>query len=79
MPLAPFARQPHNGCMASINPKVEFEPLQMGNRVGWYVRVTLPNGKQPNLGGFKTEAEAREWIARELAHWLKEIEDGRYD
>ena len=46
--------------------------------VGWYVLVTLPKGRQPQLGGFQTEAEAVAWIKRESATWLKEYEGGKY-
>ena len=64
--------------MARIKPKVEFEPVEMTIRPGWYVRVTLPHGKQPKLGGFNTEAEAREWIKHKSSVWLKEYECGKY-
>jgi hypothetical protein len=64
--------------MVNLKSKVEFEPAQMSNRLGWYVRVVLPNGQQPQLGGFKVESEAREWIVRESAEWLKGYEGGKY-
>ena len=34
--------------------------------------VTLPDAKELRIGGFKTEANAREWIARSSAAWIKE-------
>jgi len=43
---------------------------------GWCVQVTLPYGINPKLGGFKTEEEATEWIARKSAGWLKEYGGG---
>jgi hypothetical protein len=58
--------------------KVEFEPARMEIGRGWCVRVKLPRGEGPQLGGFKTEDEARDWINRKSAAWLKEYEDGRY-
>ena len=64
--------------MARIKPRVEFEPVEMKIRPGWYVCVTLPDGKQPKLGGFNTEAEAREWIKHKSFVWLKEYENGKY-
>jgi hypothetical protein len=30
------------------------------------------------LGGFKTENEAQEWIKRKSIPWLKEFEGGKY-
>ncbi len=64
--------------MANSKPKVIFEPVEMMIGVGWYVRVTLPKGRQPQLGGFNTEAEAVSWIKRESADWLKGFEGGKY-
>ena len=37
----------------------------------------LPN-PPAQLGGFKTEDEAREWIKRKSIAWLKEFEGGKY-
>jgi hypothetical protein len=64
--------------MATVKPQVEFEPAPMKIGSGWCVQVTLPYGINPKLGGFKTEEEAREWIARKSAEWLKGYEGGRY-
>jgi hypothetical protein len=64
--------------MATTKPKVEFEPVPMKIGSGWCVRVTLPYGASPQLGGFKTEEEAREWIRRKSAAWLREYESGRH-
>jgi hypothetical protein len=61
--------------MAAIGLKTTFEPLQMKTRVGWYVLVTRPLGPQQQLGGFNSESEARERIARKSAAWLKEHQD----
>jgi hypothetical protein len=30
------------------------------------------------LGGFNTEEEAKEWVAKEAAKWLKEHAEDRY-
>jgi hypothetical protein len=76
--LVPSAREPHNRSMANAKPKVEFEPAPMKSRSGWYVLVTLPSGVRHHLGGFKTEEEARVWIAVKSAAWLKEYENGKY-
>jgi hypothetical protein len=83
LPLAPSPRSPHTVSVANAKPKAEFEPVAMTTGKGWFVRVTLPrrgNGPhpEPRLGGFKTESEARIWIARKSAAWLREYEGGRY-
>ncbi len=61
----------------TVKPKTLFEPVEMKSGVGWFVRVTPPRGNQLQLGGFKREEEAREWIARKSAAWLKDYESGR--
>ena len=60
--------------MATVKPKVAFEAVPMKIGSGWCVQVTLPYGINPKLGGFTTEEEAREWIARKSAErnrWLR--------
>jgi len=64
--------------MAVVNAKVEFQPVRMDSGAGWFIRVLLPKGEQPRLGGFNTEAEATEWIRRRSAVWLKEHHGYRY-
>jgi hypothetical protein len=64
--------------MATIKRSFEFKPAPMSNGLGWFVQVTISHGPGPKLGGFKTEEDAREWIARESALWLKEYEGGRH-
>jgi hypothetical protein len=67
--------------MVSIfNPpqKTTFEAVQIKMGPEWYVRVTLPNGEQPHLGSFKTEAKAIEWIRDKSAGWLKGYESSRF-
>jgi hypothetical protein len=65
--------------MVKAKPKAEFEAVEMTIAAGWFVRVMLPIGQQqPQLGGFKSEAEAKEWIERDSAEWLKGYESGKY-
>jgi len=45
---------------------------------GWCVRATFPDCASRQLGGFTTEEEARQWIERQSAAWLKQYEGGRY-
>jgi hypothetical protein len=45
-----------------------------GLSCGWgaFVQITMPHGKIEHIVGFKTEAEAKEWIATKSAGWLAE-------
>jgi hypothetical protein len=64
--------------VANIKPKLEFEPIELKVGSGWYVRVTLPRGRQPQLGNFNTEVEARKWIKRRSSAWLKKYQRSRH-
>ena len=63
--------------MPTINSKVAFEPIELKVGQGWCVRVTLPQGKQPQLGNFDNEVEAQEWINRRSLAWLKKYKRRR--
>ncbi|MGA2494533.1 MAG: hypothetical protein ABSF67_16575 [Roseiarcus sp.] len=52
-------------------PRGDFEPLELDVGLGWCARVTLPQGKQRQLGNFDTELEVQEWISRRSSAWLK--------
>ena len=64
--------------MAYFRSKVKFEAVPMTVGSGWFVLVTLPQEKQSKLGGFKSEDEAKTWIALKSAEWLKAYEGGKY-
>lgn len=51
--------------------------LQIRNNDGgdWCVHAQFPDGSFEDIGGFKTENEANEWIARELQQWLDQRKD----
>ncbi len=51
--------EPHD--KIKINP----QPLRVGNE--WHVRAIWPSGHHEEIIGFKTEAEARDWINGEGA------------
>ena len=53
-------------------PEIKFKPVEWKILPEWYVLVTLPDGKELRIGGFKTEANARDWIAKSSAAWIKE-------
>jgi hypothetical protein len=76
-----WARDPrHNAKMPPIKtkPNVEFRPTEMRSGSGWFVLVILPKVPPLQLGGFKTEEEAKDWVLRKSKGWLKEYEGGRY-
>jgi hypothetical protein len=60
----------HNASMTKS--KVEFR------RLFWYVQVVLHDVPPLQLGGFKTEEEAQDWITRKSDAWLKAYANGRY-
>jgi hypothetical protein len=76
--LARFTASPHTAIMATAPRKVEFVPTEMKVGRGWYVKAVLPNAPPLHLGGFKTESEAMEWVARKSKKWLNEYLDGKY-
>jgi hypothetical protein len=68
----------HSLIMLESKPKVRFEPFQAKNGKGWYVRVLLPHGPQPQIDGFNRRAEAVAWIEHESGEWLKRYEGGKF-
>jgi hypothetical protein len=58
--------------MAKNVPKVTFdsEPLRVGSE--WHLVATYPSGQREHVTGFKSEAEAIEWLASGRCQaWLK--------
>jgi hypothetical protein len=45
------------------------QPVKVGAQ--WHVVGTYPNGQQEHITGFKTEADALDWIANDSAAWLE--------
>jgi hypothetical protein len=72
--LGRAARSGHtDGMQPSKNdPKVEFRPTKMQSYDGWYVQVVIPGIPPIQLGGFKTEDEAKEWVRWKSQMWLDE-------
>jgi hypothetical protein len=64
--------------MATPKLKTIFEPAELKGRTGWCVRIMLPNGIKPQIDGFETETEARDWIKARSTAWLKMYESGKY-
>ena len=44
------------------------QPVKVGSQ--WHVVGTYPSGLQEHITGFKTEADALDWIDTESASWL---------
>jgi hypothetical protein len=65
--------------MKMLLPQVLFDPIEMQIAPGWFVSVTLQGREPARLGGFRTEAEATEWIERESSVWLKDYSDRQYN
>ena len=63
--------------MQNVKPKIEFRPTKMQSGVGWSIQVLKAGHPPYQLGGFKTEAEAVDWVQRKSATWLKDNPDGR--
>jgi len=40
----------------------------------WWVAAKWPDGRTEDIKGFSSEADANEWIAKELAQWLEQRE-----
>jgi hypothetical protein len=70
----------HNERMSptKAKPNIEFRPTEMRSGSGWYVQVVLPSVPPLQLGGFKTEDEAKEWVRQKALHWLKGFDGGKY-
>jgi hypothetical protein len=65
--------------MKAHHTHARFDPIEMKVSPGWFVRVTLQGREPARLGGFRTEAEASEWIKRESSLWLKDYSDRQHN
>ena len=60
------------GLMTKDVSKVTFDLRPVRSGTGWYVVATYPGSQQEHIPGFKTEAEAVEWLASSRCQaWLK--------
>ena len=58
--------------MAELHPSISInpQPIKVGDE--WHVKAIWPSGHPEEITGFKTEAEARDWITGEGAKvWLR--------
>jgi hypothetical protein len=65
--------------MEKLKPKTEFRPTAFKDRSGWYVQVVFHGAPPLQLGGFKTEDEAKDWIKHNSAHWFDSHSRDRRD
>ena len=68
LPARPCHTQPMDGDLET--PEFAPRPEKIGG--GWLVIVTWPDGVQQQLAGFKSEAEAEEWIRKDAFAWLQQ-------
>ena len=54
-------------------PKAVFKPIETKDGE-WSVRLSLPGGRRPVVDGFKSEAEAREWIKTDSIPWIERMD-----
>ncbi len=56
--------------------EISMPVLQIRNSNGgaWCVHAEFPDGSFEDVGGFKTENEANEWIVKGLQRWLERRE-----
>jgi hypothetical protein len=45
--------------MPTTKPKTKFDPVELKAEPSWYVRVAFSSGEQTYVGGFDSEAQAR--------------------
>jgi len=64
--------------MEKTKPEIRFRPTERKFGSGWYVQVIFSDLPPLQLGGFRTEQEAKDWITQESARWLSSYLDGRY-
>jgi hypothetical protein len=55
--------------MMLATPVLQIRRSDRGQEIS--VAATWPDGRCKEVGGFKTEAEANEWIARKFQEWME--------
>ena len=63
--------------MSNTQPAVRFFPIEMQSRLSWYILVMIPNAVHPEIHGFRTASDAREWIREHSFEWLQEYNGKR--
>jgi len=57
--------------MANKRPKPKFTASEDKVGTGWHVDVVLEDGVPVEVPGFRSEAEAQDWIDHKSSAWLK--------
>jgi hypothetical protein len=58
--------------MAPPDRKVLFDPVPRKASNEWHIGVQYPNGRYGLVKGFRTEAEAKQWLgSRRCKDWLR--------
>jgi hypothetical protein len=60
----------HKARMEKPKPKIEFRPTELKDHSGWYVQVISHVVPPLQVGGFKTEEEAKDWVRYNSTQWL---------
>ena len=74
--LAPELQLAHNAGVEK--PNIIFEAVRDNDAPGWHVVISLPDGNKAEVRGFKTEHDAKKWVALESKSWLEGYSGGRY-
>jgi hypothetical protein len=51
--------------------KPEMRPRELRDASGWYVLVQWPDRPSEQVGGFRSEDEAQQWIDQDSDNWLR--------
>jgi len=57
--------------MAKAVGKITFNPKPLKVGAQWHVVDTYPRGQEEHITGFKTEADAKDWLKNDSQAWLK--------
>ena len=71
--LRVLSAQPE-GLNAMIQMSMPILQIRNSNGGAWCVHAEFPDGSFEDVGGFRTENEANEWIAKDLQQWLEKRE-----
>jgi hypothetical protein len=72
-PASRFVRKPE-GLNAMTQMTMPILQIRNSNGGAWCVHAEFPDGSFEDVGGFRTENEANEWIAKDLQQWLEKRE-----
>jgi hypothetical protein len=57
--------------MAKAVGKITFDPRPLRVGAQWQIVATYPSERQQHITGFRSEADAKHWIANGSKTWLK--------